>query len=78
MRPVGSAEKRHLAAPTSARDHRVVDDAPDREDVNAILSGIFDVNVKLSRIDENLERIRKWLEEEDDGEEEDRSSGPSA
>ena len=51
----------------------------DREDVNAILGGVFDINAKLLRIDENLETIGKWLEDDDEEEEEeDDSSGPSA
>ena len=51
----------------------------DREDVNAILKGIFDINVKLSRIDGNLEAITRWLGNEgDDGEEEEDSPGPAA
>lgn len=42
----------------------------EREDVDAILSGIFDLNVKLTRIDENLAEITRWLENGDDDEEE--------
>jgi len=49
----------------------------EREDVDAILSGLFDVNVKLARIDRNLEEITRWLEDgEDDEEEEEDPSGP--
>ncbi len=47
-----------------------VNGSTDREDVNAILSGVFDINVALSRIDKNLETITKWLQEDDDEEEE--------
>lgn len=52
----------------------------EREDVNAILSGIFDINAKLSRIDRNLETMRKWLEDdhEEEEEEEDGPAGPAA
>jgi hypothetical protein len=51
----------------------------EREDVGAILSGIFDLNVKLTHIDENLEAITAWLENgEDDEEEEEGPSGPSS
>ena len=45
----------------------------EREDVNAILSGIFDLNVTLSSIDSKLEMLVNWLdiggddEEEEDG-----------
>ena len=42
----------------------------DREDVNAILRGVFDINVRLSRIDQNLRRITNWLEGDDEEEEE--------
>ncbi len=51
----------------------------ERADVDAILAGLFDVNAKLSRIDENLETITGWLEEDDDEEEEeDDPQGPTA
>ena len=43
---------------------------PEREDIDAILSGIFDMNAKLVRIDRNLETITKWLENGGDDEEE--------
>jgi hypothetical protein len=33
----------------------------ERADVDAILAGLFDVNAKLSRIDENIETITGWL-----------------
>ena len=45
-------------------------DGLEREDVDAILAGPFEVNAKPSRIDENIETITGWLEEDDDGEEE--------
>jgi hypothetical protein len=55
-----------------------VDGLFERDDVDAVLSGIFDMNVKLSRIDENLETITSWLEDEgDDEEEEEDPQGPS-
>ena len=41
-----------------------------REDVDAILAALFDVNAKLSRIEDNLETITGWFEEDDDEEEE--------
>lgn len=50
-----------------------MDDLVEREDVDAILSGIFDLNVTLSRIDSKLEMLVNWLdiggddEEEEDG-----------
>ena len=57
----------------------MVDGLIDREDVNAILKGIFDINVKLSRIDGNLEQITTWLGNEgNDGEEEEDPPGPTA
>jgi len=56
-----------------------VDDLIEREDVDAILKGIFDINVKLSRIDDNLEVITRWLGDEgDDGTEEEGPQRPSA
>ena len=42
----------------------------EREDVDVIPAGLFEVNAKLLRIDENIETITGWLEEDDDGEEE--------
>ena len=48
----------------------------DREDVNAILRGVFDINAKLSRIDENLQRIANWLEDDDEEEEEEEEDDP--
>jgi hypothetical protein len=46
-------------------------DAPfEREDVDAILSGVFDINATLAHMDENLAEILRWLENEDDEEEE--------
>jgi hypothetical protein len=51
----------------------------DREDVDAILSGLFDINVKLRRIDENLAEITAWLDDGgDDEEEEEGPQGPAA
>jgi hypothetical protein len=47
-----------------------VDDAFQREDVDAILSGVFDMNAKLAHIDENLAQITSWLENGDDDEQE--------
>ena len=50
----------------------------EREDVNAILSGVFDINAKLARIDENLHAIAGWFEDRgDDEEEEEDPPGPS-
>jgi hypothetical protein len=48
----------------------------ERADVDAILAAFFDVNAALSRIDENLETITKWLKEDDDEEEEGDSPEP--
>lgn len=53
-----------------------MDDALEREDVDAILSGIFDVNATLSNIDWKLQRILDWLDLGDDDEEEE--DGPLA
>ena len=51
----------------------------EREDVDAILKGIFDINVKLSRIDRNLDEITRWLGNEgNDGEEEEDPPWPAA
>jgi hypothetical protein len=51
----------------------------EREDVDAILSGLFDINVKLRRIDQNLEEITSWLDDGgDDEEEEEDPQGPPA
>jgi hypothetical protein len=33
----------------------------DREDVNAILWGVFDINAKLAHINQYLEKITKWV-----------------
>jgi hypothetical protein len=48
----------------------------EREDVNAILSGVFDLNAKLLRIGEDVGRIRYLLEDEDEEEEEDDEGNP--
>jgi len=37
----------HLAFISTDRDHLSVDDVFEREDVDAILSGVFDMNVAL-------------------------------
>jgi hypothetical protein len=46
-----------------------VDSAFDERDVDSILSGVFDINAKLSDILDEL-RIIRWLLEDDDEEEE--------
>ena len=50
----------------------------EREDVDAILSGLFDMNRKLARIDRNLEVITRWLENGDDDEEEEEEDPPGS
>jgi len=50
--------------------------AIDREDVNVILGGVFDVNATLSRIDKNIQLIAMWLKEDDDEEEADDPRDP--
>jgi hypothetical protein len=56
-----------------------VDGLIERDDVDAILGGLFDINVKLRRIDENLAEITAWLEDgEDDEEEEEDPPGSPA
>jgi len=52
-----------------------VDGAADDRDVNAILSGIFDINAKLAEIRDDLQVIR-WLLEDPDDEEEEEEEGP--
>ena len=47
----------------------------EREDVDAILSGVFDLNVALARIDLNLERLVTWLDMGGDDEEEEEDPG---
>ena len=42
----------------------------EREDVDAILSGIFDVSTKLEDIRTDIRAIRAWLEDGDEQEEE--------
>ena len=42
----------------------------EREDVDAILGGIFDMNVALARIDSKLEAFMQWLDIGGDDEEE--------
>ena len=54
-----------------------VDDLFEREDVNAILSGIFDVNVALGSIDSKLEALLNWLDIGGDDEEEDDPLAPA-
>lgn len=48
----------------------------EREDVDAILAGVFDMNATLSSIDRKLERLLDWLDVGDDDEEEE--DGPLA
>ena len=50
----------------------------EREDVNAILTGVFDVNVKLFRLLEEVRRIRYLLEEDDEEEEENDEGTPGS
>jgi hypothetical protein len=50
----------------------------EREDVDAILSGVFDINAKLAHIDENLAESTRWLEDGDDDEEEDEPLAPDS
>jgi hypothetical protein len=49
----------------------------DRDDVSALLSGIFDMNAKLAGVSEDVHRIRLLLED-DDGEEEEEEDEPPA
>jgi hypothetical protein len=42
----------------------------EREDVDAILSGVFDITVALARIDLNLSKLVAWLDIGGDDEEE--------
>jgi hypothetical protein len=47
-----------------------VGDVFEREDVDAILSGFFDMNVALASIDSKLEALLQWLDIGGDDEEE--------
>ncbi len=47
-----------------------MDDVFEREDVDAILSGVFDINVELASIDSKLEALLQWLDLGGDDEEE--------
>ncbi len=47
-----------------------MDDVVEREDVDAILSGVFDVNVALTNIDSKLDALLQWLDLGGDDEEE--------
>jgi hypothetical protein len=69
----------HLAGAARRRDHPGVDGSIEREDVDAILSGIFDFNVALARIDLNLAKLVAWLDMggDDEGEEEDPPEPPA-
>jgi hypothetical protein len=61
----------HLAFISTVRDHLGVDDVFEREDVDAILSGVFDMNVALASIDWKLQLLLIWLDlGGDDGEKE--------
>ena len=42
----------------------------DREDMNAILRGVFDINAELARVNQYLQTIATWLEADDEEEEE--------
>ena len=53
-----------------------MDDGFEREDVDAILSGIFDMNVALGSIDSKLEALLNWLDIGGDDEEEDDPLAP--
>ena len=57
-------------APTLPIIHCGVSGLIERQDVDAIFSGIFDVNATLSKIDWKLEILLHWLENGDDDEEE--------
>jgi hypothetical protein len=43
----------------------------EREDVNAVLAGLFDLNNTLLRVEAHLGAVRTLLGEDTDGEEED-------
>jgi hypothetical protein len=47
-----------------------VDGLIEREDVDAILSGIFDINASLTEVRRELRQIRRLLEDGDEEEEE--------
>ncbi len=59
-----------LAFGSNDRDHLGVDGLFEREDVDAILSGVFDMNVALASIDSKLEALLQWLDIGGDDEEE--------
>ncbi len=42
-----------------------------REDVDAILRGLFDLNARAGEINDNVDAIRRLLGDDDEGEEED-------
>jgi hypothetical protein len=56
-----------------------MDDLIERDDVSAILSGLFDLNVSLANIDWNLETLVTWLDiGGDDEQEEDDPPAPDS
>ena len=57
-----------------------MDELVEREDIDAILSGIFDVNATLSSINWKLVALVDWLDigGDDEEEEEDDPLGPDA
>lgn len=55
-----------------------MDDVFEREDVDAILRGVFDMNAALWGIDWKLETLLAWLDIGGDDDEEEEEDGPVA
>jgi hypothetical protein len=60
-----------LRPKVAGRDHRSMGSPLERDDVDALLAGFFDVNVKLDDIRQHLAAIRILLGEDEDEEQED-------
>ena len=63
---------------TSLGDDAGVTSAFDDRDLDAILGGIFDMNVSLDRIADDVRVIRSLLEDGDEEEEEEEADGPDS
>jgi hypothetical protein len=68
--PAATSQSAALSPTRSIATIGDLDDLFEREDVNAILSGIFDMNVALASIDSKLEALVDWLDIGGDDEEE--------
>ncbi len=74
----GPASAGQLASHSWCKHHLEVEPLVDRDDVTALLSGVFDLNMKLATVSEDVHVIRQPMEDDDGEEEEEKDVGPPA